>query len=554
MWLGVMDALWYDAGTYHLAYQTDPYAFVQGQDEHWAHATSPDLLHWRHEPYMLVPGVNVVGEPWVGAVVVDTNNSAGFQTGAQPAYVAVFTDTGAGTSIAFSNDAGASWQPYAGNPVAIGDLDYMSNRDPVVLWHEPTQQWVCAYWQNGITFYTSPDLKSWTQRGNVAWGALVPDLYELGVDGQSDQRRWVLHDASGAYLIGDFDGQSFVTSAGPFAMDSGPSLYGARTAFRTTFPQQRAVQMAWLRSGELETAPARGDATFPVELGLRTFPEGVRLTRTPIAELEQLYGTTRHFGPQTLAQEQNLLTGIRSKTFDFEVVLEDAADQANLILLEIADQVVAYDWVDQTLQGVPLAPLGGSLKLRFLVDHGQLEIFGNDGQLSYTESVAFAPDDDSISLSADGPLVIRSADFRELSRTWPGVPALSSQVIDDTSPDVTYSGTWDALTGDPTYVGETCHVSRSAGAALELTFTGTRVAWYGLVNTDLGFVDVYLDGTLIADDLDLYAAVRAPTQLLTRSGLANTFHTLRIETTDEKNAASSGTAFVHDYFISAVER
>ena len=158
-----MDGLWYDAGAYHLAYQANSRAFVQGQDEHWAHATSPDLLHWQHQPPMLTTGVNVMGEPWAGSVVVDTNNSAGFQSGAQPAYVSIFSDTGAGTSLAFSSDAGQTWQPYPGNPLAIGDADYMSNRDPVVLWHEPTQQWVCAYWQSGITFYTSPDLKTWPQ-------------------------------------------------------------------------------------------------------------------------------------------------------------------------------------------------------------------------------------------------------------------------------------------------------------------------------------------------------------------------------------------------------
>jgi fructan beta-fructosidase len=553
MWMGAIDGLWYDAGTFHLAYQVDPYAFVQGQDEHWGHATSPDLLHWQHQPYLLAPGVNVVGSPWVGSVVVDTNNSAGFQTGDQPAHVAIFTDTGAGTSVAFSNDRGQTWQAYSESPVAIGDADYQSNRDPLVLWHEPTQQWVCAYWQNGITFYTSPDLKTWTQRGNVAWGDLVPDLYELAVDGNESDRRWVLQDASGAYLLGDFDGQTFVQSAGPFSMDSGPDLYSARTAFRATFPGQRAVQMAWLRNGNVPTAPARGDATFPVELGLKTFPEGVRLTRTPIAEIEQLYGSTRHFDAQLLEQERNLLAGIEAKSFDFEIELDDVETQPNEIRLQIADKLIVYDWIDQTLMGLPLGRLDGRLKLRVLADRGQLEIFANDGQFSYSESFGFAPDDASLSLDADGPLAIVSADFREVGRIWPGSAAHASQVVDDTSPDVTYLGDWQSLTGDATFVGETCHVSAPANAALELTFTGTRVVWYGLVNTDLGMANLYLDGALVAENLDAYAARRAPVQLFARDGLPNTFHTLRIEATGQKNPASSGSALVHDYFVTAVQ-
>jgi levanase/fructan beta-fructosidase len=502
---------------------------------------------------MLAPGVNAVGSPWVGSVVVDTNNSAGFQTGGEPAYVAVFTDTGAGSSLAFSNDRGQTWQAYSENPVAIGDADYQSNRDPLVLWHEPTQQWVCAYWQDGITFYTSPDLKAWTRRGNVAWGDLVPDLYELAVDGDSNDRRWVLQDASGAYLVGDFDGQNFVQSAGPFTMDSGPGLYSARTSFRATFPDQRAVQIAWLRNSNVTTAPARGDATFPVELGLKTFPEGVRLTRTPIPEIQQLYGSTRHFDAQLLEQEHNLLAGIRAKSFDFEIEIEDLDTQPSEIRLRIADKLILYDWIDQTLLDQPLGRLDGRLKLRVLADHGQLEIFANDGQFSYSESFGFAPDDTSLSFDASGPLAILSADFREVERTWPGTAAHESQVVDDTSPEVTYFGEWQSLTGDATFVGETCHVSASASAALELTFTGTRVVWYGLSNSDLGLCNVYLDGALVEQNLDTYAARRAPTRLFARSGLRNTFHTLRIDATGQKNAASSGSALVHDYFITAAE-
>jgi fructan beta-fructosidase len=553
MWMGSIDGLWFDAGTYHLAYQFDPNGFVQGRAEHWARATSPDLLHWQHQPLMLVPEINVAGNAWAGSVVVDTNNTAGFQTTADPAYVAVFTATGAGTSLAFSNDRGQTWQAYTGNPVAIGDANYESNRDPLVLWHQPSQRWVGAYWQNGITFYTSADLKTWTQRGSVAWGELVPDLYELPVDGHGGDARWVLQDASGQYLIGDFDGQTFVQSAGPFAMDSGPGLYGARTSFRGTFPEQRAVQMAWLRNSNVTTAPARGDATFPVELALKTFPEGVRLTRTPVAEIETLYGSTRRFAARTLDPERNLLAGIEAKAFDLEIELDDVATQANELRLQIADKMIVYDWADQTLLGVPLAPLDGRLKLRVLADHGQLEIFANDGQLSYTESFGFAPEDASLSLTADGLLAIRYADFREVKRIWPGEAALSSQVVEDTSPNVIYEGQWESLTGDPTFVGDTAHVARAADAAVEVTFTGTRVVWYGLVNSDLGLANIYLDGALVAEDLDCYASSRAPGPLFARSGLPRTFHTLRIEATGRRNPASSGSALVHDYFVTAVE-
>ncbi|MGB8260177.1 MAG: glycoside hydrolase family 32 protein, partial [Terracidiphilus sp.] len=41
-------------GQYHLFYQLNPGAAVWG-DMHWGHATSPDMVHWRHRPIALAP-------------------------------------------------------------------------------------------------------------------------------------------------------------------------------------------------------------------------------------------------------------------------------------------------------------------------------------------------------------------------------------------------------------------------------------------------------------------------------------------------------------------
>ncbi len=42
------------AGQYHMFFQYNPGAAVWG-DMHWAHATSPDMVHWRHRPVALAP-------------------------------------------------------------------------------------------------------------------------------------------------------------------------------------------------------------------------------------------------------------------------------------------------------------------------------------------------------------------------------------------------------------------------------------------------------------------------------------------------------------------
>jgi beta-fructofuranosidase len=135
---------------------------------------------------------------------------------------------------------------------------------------------------------------------------------------------------------------------------------------------------------------------------------------------------------------------------------------------------------------------------------------------------------------------------------WPGKAASASSIIDDTNAAVTYSGTW-TQANEGRYFGGACHFSGSAAASVEAGFNGTRVEWYGLKNVDLGKADVYLDGTLVQSGIDAYSAKRQNALLFTRGGLANGAHRIRVVASGQKNAASTGTALVHDYFISYVD-
>src|SRR5712672_1804859 len=44
----------YWQGHYHMFFQYNPHAAVWG-DMHWAHATSPDMIHWQRLPIALAP-------------------------------------------------------------------------------------------------------------------------------------------------------------------------------------------------------------------------------------------------------------------------------------------------------------------------------------------------------------------------------------------------------------------------------------------------------------------------------------------------------------------
>jgi alpha-galactosidase len=123
-------------------------------------------------------------------------------------------------------------------------------------------------------------------------------------------------------------------------------------------------------------------------------------------------------------------------------------------------------------------------------------------------------------------------------------------MVDDTSPGVTYTGTWNTAPsgGSPGYFNGTQHSSGTAGARAGFTFRGTSVTWIGPKNVDCGKGDVYLDGTKVAT-VDLYATSWLKQQdLWTSPTLADTTHTVEIVNTGTKNAAAIGVLVPVDAF------
>jgi sucrose-6-phosphate hydrolase SacC (GH32 family) len=409
-WNNDPNGLVYYQGEYHLFYQHNPFGVKWG-NMHWGHAISRDLLHWEELDDALAP--DELGQMWSGSAMVDWNNTAGFQTGEEKALIAVYTAAGGWTPsskgqpytqcIAYSTDRGRSWTKYAGNPV-LGHL-MGGNRDPKVIWHEPTRQWVMALFldppkgQPNYALLGSPDLKRWTRLCEVILPCgECPDFFELSVDCDRANRKWIYWGADGHYLIGSFDGHAFVPETGPLRSYAG-NAYAAQTFSDIPESDGRRIQIAWLR-GDLPGMPFNQQTTFPVELSLRTTEDGVRLFSYPIREIELLRASTKHWRGVELPSGERVLKEVKGDLLDIaaQFCLGDAS-QVGLVLRGVP---VVYDARTAELSchghSVRLPAADRRIHLRVLADRASVEVFANHGR-AYLP-VAVMPADESPALAS----------------------------------------------------------------------------------------------------------------------------------------------------------
>ncbi len=118
----------------------------------------------------------------------------------------------------------------------------------------------------------------------------------------------------------------------------------------------------------------------------------------------------------------------------------------------------------------------------------------------------------------------------------------------ETDPSVTYSTGWAPGNADRAFSEGTAAESATPGAQATFTFTGTSISWIGARGPQTGIARVFLDG-LFVTEVDTYSPTEAPQKtVFTATGLANGSHTLTIEVTGRKNAASTDFWILVDAF------
>jgi len=446
----------YSNGTYHLFYQHYPDKPVWGP-MHWGHATSTDMIHWKHQPIALYP--DSLGMIFSGSAVVDKNNTSGFGKNGKAPLVAIFThhdENGAkagrndfqNQSIAYSNDDGKTWIKYANNPVVKnpGIIDF---RDPKVMWFEKGKKWIMTLaTKDDITFYSSPNLKDWKKESEFgkdagAHGGVweCPDLFPLDDNGK---QVWVLivnlnpggpnKGSATQYFLGDFDGNTF----SPYStetkwLDYGPDEYAGITWSNTG---KRKIFFGWMSNwmyaNIVPTTAWRSAGTIPRELKLKHAGDELLIASVPVAELASAQGLPLVSNNTSVNGKLSIGGKVANKipsrinldipiADDFSIELSNDLGEAIVIGFDKGKQQY---FIDRTRSGkidfspdfaakhtAPRFSTKPGIKLTLVIDVASVELFADDGLTTMTE--IFFPNKtyNNIQLSAPAKLKIKKLEY-----------------------------------------------------------------------------------------------------------------------------------------------
>jgi fructan beta-fructosidase len=420
-WTNDPNGLIYLHGVYQLYNQQNPYGNEWGHMS-WGHASSTDLVHWKHLPLAMPESVEGPDTTWrySGCAVFDAHNTCGYCKGGG-CIVAIYTADQPNRHresqyMAYSNDGGMTFTNYGGNPVL--DLGLSDFRDPNVSWNAQLGRWLMVVSMVGdhqVRFYTSPDLKVWTllsSFGPLGFAGGIwecPSFFQLPVEGKPGVRKWVLTLSSPAphggpfvqYFIGDFDGKNFVCPSG----DVHPFDYG--NTFYASIPWSgMRTYLGWIVPEARPTWPWRGCMSIPRDLSIRETTKGYILVQEPAALIRQALPTLSGHREYTLRSVHDSLQ-LPGNAWWLEGDLRPGTSAR--VGLRIArnpatgeETVIGYDKIlgavyvdrshsdtsglsrDKLFQVIPAVPENGVVHLEILLDKSTLEVFVNHGEAALT--------------------------------------------------------------------------------------------------------------------------------------------------------------------------
>lgn len=465
-------------GRWHLFYQGyPPDEFPEDKDrykrrQHWGHAVSEDLIHWRDLPYAIYPGTEKMA--FSGSTVVERDQVVAFY----PGIGAGEPQDGAGQMIAISRDPLLlNWEksgPVKG--VQAGDSDiwkeggtYYGLVDGIERYYPESKDVLApsalvdfhglGVWPKW-SLWASDDLKTWRFQGELLFEKTpLMDRFDDGACpnflpiGDRHILLFTSHRNGAEYLLGDYDGKSHKFR--PY--DRGRFNHG------------------WIVPGGVHAPSAAADGKggviniFNINDGrysvgwdhIMSLPQRLtlgadkRIRIEPIEAVASLRGAHRQVLETRLpANEEIVLPDVEGKAMELDLEIDPGrarSVQVNVLRSPGAQESTAItfynyqggptNWAyvtpeevaldtsrSSTLQDAWARPPeravvnrdGELLKLRIFIDRSVVEVFVNGRQYLATRVYPERGDSVGVSLRAQaGDATLKSLDAWQMKAIWP---------------------------------------------------------------------------------------------------------------------------------------
>lgn len=429
-------------GRWHLFYQAYPPdefpnpADIPKRRQHWGHAVSDDLIHWRDLPYAIYPGMERMC--FSGSTVVEEKRVVAFYPGIE-----------AGQMVAVSADPLLlNWEKIEGNPVRspVGDS---------------------CIWKEGDTYYglvgadglvSSTNLVDWEVRG----GFLEANPFPLGDAttcpnfvpiGNKHLLLTFSHSMGGQYRLGDYNKQTHTFK--PYAqgrLNHGAILPGGVHAPSAAADGAGAV----ININNINDGASSPDWDQIMSLAQRlTLGPDAQLRIEPVDAVASLRGSAQHVGETVMpANTDCVLDKIQGNTMELAVEIDPQMArwvQLNVLRSPNAEEQTSitfynfdrklsfwYDtegqvcldgsrsserpdvWLRPPENSVMKRGQGETLKLRVFIDRSVVEVFVNGRQYLAMRVYPSRKDSVGVSVRAQGQdAVLKRLDAWPMQGIWP---------------------------------------------------------------------------------------------------------------------------------------
>ncbi len=435
-WMNDPNAPIFFRGRYHMFHQYNPEAAVWG-NMNWAHATSPDMIHWRNEPIALSPTPGGPDRDGVfsGSAVLDKGTPTVFYTGVAPPDAESDATLRDGVHtwrevqcLAVAQDENLRMWKKRAEPVIAAPpagLAVTGFRDPC-LWKEG-EHWMLILGSGilhkggAVLLYSSRDLRQWTYLHPLVQGSAgsnqsvnpvdtgemweCPDFFPLG------DKHVLLISTMGRvrWKVGTYANQVFTPEK------EGVVDWGAYYAAKSMLDANgNRILWGWITEtrtdAELIAAGWAGAMSLPRILSLNSKNE-LQMEVAPAVQQLRAAHTNITYDASPTARQKLLETlrlhdlagelklEFRPKTDEFEIRLQSESGETFVTIsceTKSGGQELRVDNVSAPLSG----PSGSPVQLHIFLDGSVLEVFAN-GTTSLTKRIYRIP---------SGPLMLKVGD------------------------------------------------------------------------------------------------------------------------------------------------